>query len=412
MSGDSSGSVGYRDVFTHRLARRMWIATTISYFGDFIGLGALLYVAYERSGGRPLGPAAVFAVQAIPAVAVAGALGPWLDRIPRIAGLISLCLIGAAALALPLAFGGLWPVLTTAAIIGAVRTAFNSVRSGTMADGVPRPIRARLLGLMNVSYETCEVIGYVAGSAVAIAIGAVPALAADAGTFLVAAALFSGLRVPAAAGPRRRSSISSGIRAIFGDQTLAVLAPVLWVGIAMGALPATLATTALHGTYRGWVPAAMAAGAAGLGIAGTITGRSSLAERVAGQLRYIVAGGIMFALTGIGVAFTPLVIVAGNFAVGAGTGWIIAAQTTFMLVIPPARMAHVTSTMIASLIALEGVGAVVFGTVANSLGVSAAYLLAGVAEMTAGLAGIGYARLHPRVLDITRAQPAPSPAEP
>jgi hypothetical protein len=170
MSDDSSGSVGYRDIFAHRLAGRLWVAATVSYFGDFIGLGALLYAAYERSGGRPLGPAAVFAVQAVPAVAVAAALGPWLDRIPRIAGLISLCLIGAAALALPLAAPGLWPVLATAAIIGAVRTAFNSIRSGTMADGLPRPLRARLLGLMNVSYETCEVIGYVAGSGVAIAI--------------------------------------------------------------------------------------------------------------------------------------------------------------------------------------------------------------------------------------------------
>jgi hypothetical protein len=411
MSDDSSGSVGYRDIFAHRLAGRLWVAATVSYFGDFIGLGALLYVAYERSGGRPLGPAAVFAVQAVPAVAVAAVLGPWLDRIPRIAGLVSLCLIGAAALALPLAAPGLWPVLATAAIIGAVRTAFNSVRSGTMADGLPRPLRARLLGLMNVSYETCEVIGYVTGSGVAIAIGAAPALAADAGTFLVAAALLLGLRVPPAARPRQRSSISTGIRAIFGDQTLAMLAPVAWVGLAMGALPAALATTALHGSYRGWVPAAMAACAAGLGLAGTIAGRSNLAERVAGQLRYIVVGGMLFALTGIGVAVTPLLIVAGNFAVGAGMGWIIAAQTTFMLVIPPARMAHVTSTMIASLIALEGVGAVVFGTVANSLGVSVAYLLAGVAQMAAGLAGLRYAHQRPQALDITRPQLTPSPAK-
>ena len=408
MSGDG-GSVSYRDIFAHRLAGRLWVAATVSYFGDFIGLGTLLYMGYERSGGRPLGPAAVFAVQAIPAVAVAAVLGPWLDRIPRITGLTSLCLIGTSALALPLAAPGLWPVLTTAAIIGAVRTAFNSIRSGTMADGLPRPLRARLLGLMNVSYETCEVIGYGAGSGVAIAIGAGPALGADAATFLAAAALFTGLRVPAAASTRQRLSISAGIRAIFGDQTLAMLAPVAWVGLAMGALPAALATSALHGSYRAWVPTAMAAGAAGLGVAGTITGRSNLAERVGGQLCYIVAGGMLFVLTGLGVALTPLLIVAGNLAVGAGMGWIVAVQTTFMLVIPPARMAHVTSTMIASLIVLEGAGAVIFGAVANSLGVSVAYLLAGGGQMAAGLTGLRYVQQRPRVLDIARTPPGDPP---
>lgn len=402
MSDADGGTAGYRDVFSHALAARLWVAATISYFGDFIGLGALLYAAYERSGYRPLGPAAVFAIQAVPAVAVAAALGPWLDRVPRIAGLISLCLTGAAALALPLAVPGLWPVLAAAAIIGAVRTAFNSIRSGTMADGVPRHIRVRLIALFSVSYETCEVIGYFTGSAVAIASGTGPALAADAATFLAAAVLFTGVRPPAPARSRQPSSLSTGIREIFSDQTLAVLAPVAWVGLAMGALPAALATTALHGSYRGWVPAAMAAGAAGLGAAGTVAGRTGLAEQVAGQLCYIAAGGGLFVLTGLGMTATPLAVVAGNLAIGAGMGWSVATQGTFVLVIQPARMAHVTSTMIASLIALEGIGAVAFGAAANSLGAGAAYSLAGGVEAAAGMAGIAYARLRPQALDIAR----------
>jgi hypothetical protein len=128
MSGGDARPARYQDVFSHPLARRLCVADAISYLGDFVGLGALLLVAYDRSGGRPLGPAAVFGVQAIPAVLVATGIGPWLDRIPRIKGLASLCLIGAAAMSLPLIFGGLWPVLATAAIIGSVRTAYNSWR--------------------------------------------------------------------------------------------------------------------------------------------------------------------------------------------------------------------------------------------------------------------------------------------
>ncbi|HEY3957841.1 MAG TPA: hypothetical protein VGM53_31115, partial [Streptosporangiaceae bacterium] len=111
MSDGEVRPARYQDVFGHSLARRLVVADAISYLGDFVGLGALLLVAYDRSGGRPLGPAAVFGVQALPAVLVATGIGPWLDRIPRIKGLASLCLTGAAALCLPLIFGGLWPVL-------------------------------------------------------------------------------------------------------------------------------------------------------------------------------------------------------------------------------------------------------------------------------------------------------------
>lgn len=392
----------YRDVFTDPLAWRLLVAATISYLGDFVGLGALLLIAYDRSGHRALGPATVFAVQAVPAVAVAAAVGPWLDRIPRIKGLAVLCLIGAAALSLPFLFAGLAPVLATAAIIGAVRTLYNSIRSGAIADNVPRGIRGRLLAGMNVSYQASEVIGFSVGSSITILIGAGPALTGDAATFLASALLLAGLRVSRPPGSRRRSSPTAGLQTIFADPTLRVLAPIAWVGFAMGALPATAAIMALRGSYRGWVPAAMAAGAAGLAIAGTIVGRTRLATHVPGQFRYIMASGTFFMLTGLSLHLTPLLIVAGNFAVGAGTGWIIAAQTTFVLVVVPDRMAHVTSTMIAGLIALEGAGAVIFGAVASSLGVSAAYLVAGATLLAAGLTGLRYTRLRPEVLDIRR----------
>jgi len=402
MSEGDGEPVRYRDVFSHPLARRIWLTSSISNFGDFIGLGALLLVAYNRSGDRPLGPAAIFAVQAVPAIVIATMIGPWLDRIPRIRGLVSLCLTGAACLALPVLFRGLWPVLVTAAILGGVRTAFNSIRSGAIADSVTRQLRGRLLALTNLSYQVSEVSGYFTGSTVVIVIGADPALAADAVTFVVAAILLAGLAIPPPSGARRRSSLTTGIRTIFGDQTLAVLAPVAWVGLTMGAIPATLATTALRGSYRGWVPVAMAACAAGIAVGGVITGRTDLAEKIRGQILYIIAGGACFALTAAALTLTPLLLIAGNFAAGAGMAWTIATQTTFVLVIAPDRMAHATSTMIASLIALEGLGAVAFGAVAGSLGVPAAYLLAGLTQLTAGIIGLALTRLRPRILDISR----------
>lgn len=408
MSTNDGNRARYRDVYTQPLALRLWLAATFSFFGDYIGLGALLLVAYDRSGGRPLGPAAVFAVQALPAVAVATAIGPWLDRIPRIAGLVSLCLIGAVSLALPLVFGGLWPVFATAAILGGSTTAFNSIRSGAIAEGVPLNVRGRLLALISLSLQVAEVMGYFAGSTVAITIGPRPALVADAATFVLAAVLLAGARVPRPSGTRRRSSLTAGISTIFTDPTLAILTPVAWIGLTVAMLPATLAAAALHGPYRGWVPAALAAGAAGLAISGTAIGRSSMPERVLSQFWCIAAGGAMFLLAAGGLQLDPPLLVAGNFAIGLGMGWNVAAQTTFVLVIDPDRIANVTSVMIASLIALGGLGALAFAAAASSLGVPAAYLLAGVVQVACGLAGVGYGRTRPRALDLSRPKRAES----
>jgi MFS family permease len=406
------GTVRYRAVFTDPTAWRIWTAATISYFGDFVGLGALLLAGYTRSGGHPLGSAAVFGIQAVPAFAVSVGIGPWLDRIPRRAGLITLSLLGGAAVALPIIASGLWAVLVAAAVIGGIRTAFNSIRTGAIADGVPRSVRGRLVALLSTSNQIAEVVGYVAGSSVAIAIGTGTALAADAATFVAAAALLAGLRLPAVSRFPHRASMTTGIRTIFGDRTLALLVPVAWVGLSLGAVPQSLAAAALSKTDRGWVPVALAAMAAGAAISATVVGRTALSERLLGQFACMAACGVAFMLTAVGMRVDPRLVVAGNFLIGLGFGWTVAAQTTFIHVIPVERMAHVTSTMIGSLIVLEGAGAVAAGAIAGAFGVPAAYLLGGAILTVVALAAIGYGRTHTQALDISRPHVATPTAEP
>jgi hypothetical protein len=159
---------------------------------------------------------------------------------------------------------------------------------------------------------------------------------------------------------------------------------------------------ALRKTDRAWEPAALAALAAGLAIAATEVGRTSLSERVFGQLGYITMCGVAFQLTAVGLRVDPLLVVAGNFVIGLGSAWTVAAQTTFIHVIPVERMAHVTSTMIGSLIVLEGAGALAFGAVAGAVGVPAAYLCAGAMLTVVGLAALGYGRAHPQAVDLSR----------
>src|SRR6202042_841781 len=106
-------------------------------------------------------------------------------------------------------------------------------------------------------------------------------------------------------------------------------------------------------------------------------GKTRLSERVLGEFCYIAVCGAAFMVTAAGLSADRVLLVAGNFVIGLGFGWTVAAQTTFVHVIPADRMAHVTSTMIGSLIVLEGAGAVAAGAIAGAFGGPAAYLAGG-----------------------------------
>jgi predicted MFS family arabinose efflux permease len=375
---------GYRAVLTHPVAGRLAVADALSVLGDFVGLGALLLLAYDRAGGAALGPAAVFAVQALPALLVGTVGGPFLDRIGRRAALVGSYLAGAAALLLPLLLAGLAGALTGAALLGMVRAVTVSVRSAVLAEAVPRVLRGRLQAIFAAAFQVSQVLGFASGAGVAVLVGVRAALVADMVTFAVAALLLSRLGLPPARRRDRRPPVSAGLATIFANPALAVLAPATWVGLTAGVLPETLAPVALGPAHRAWLPWTLSAAPAGTAVAAALVGRSRLPERLRAQLGYLAACGVAFAATGLLLGRHPVFLLAGNLTVGLGSGWLVAAQTTFANLAPPDRMGQVTATMIASLVVLEGVGAVSFAWVAGRWGVGPAYVVVGTMLLATG----------------------------
>ena len=248
------GTARYRAVFTDPTAWRIWTAATISYFGDFVGLGALLLAGYDPLRRAPAG----------------------IGRRLRDPGGAGVCGLGGhRALAGPHP-APRWPD----------RAEPPGRRSGFAADHVFRAVvRARRGGRHRRDQDRLQLDAGPApsptacrgpsagasspwsrrptrcprssatspGSSVAIAIGTGTALAADAVTFVIAAALLAGLRLPTPSRSRHRASMTTGIRTIFGDRTLALLVPVAWIGLSLGAVPQSLAAAALK-AERGWVP--------------------------------------------------------------------------------------------------------------------------------------------------------------
>lgn len=399
---------GYRHALRDVTVRRLWAATAVSVAGDYVAAGALMILAFERTG-LVVGPAAVFAIQALPALLSGALAGRWLDQVPRVRALVGLQLAGAVSVSLPVVAGLAWegagegilPVLAAAALLGAVRAGSVSVRSAAVAEGVPDELRGPLLGLMNTTEQSAQVVGYLAGTALAYGIGAEVALLADAASFVVASVVLSRLVLPEAAARERRPRLSAGVRDIMADPVLRLLAPLVVVTASVAALPEALAAAVAPSGHR-WAPFVFAAGPLGQATAMFLMGRDERIARPSFQLTQLAWLALGLAIASLGR--TAAWFVVANFLVGTGVAWSLGPQLTFLRRAPTARMAQITGTMIAVLIAAEGLGTPLFAVIADRAGVGAAYRLAGVLVLTSAVVGWAIKERTPAAVALDEAQ--------
>lgn len=377
-------ATGYRAALADPVARRLWIAATASVVGDYVGQGALLILAFERSGGRVIGPAALFAVTALPALLSGALAGGWLDQVPRRPALATLHLVGAGLILLPLLDDGLVIVLVAAALLGGVRAATVAVRAGALAEGVAPEIRGPTLALMNVSEQVSQVIGYVTGASVAVTIGAAPSLIGDAASFVVAAVIVASIAFPPPVPRDRRPPPTAGVSAIFRHPVLRLLAPLVWVTAAVGALPEVLAVSATADDPS-WTALVLAAGPAGTALTMLVVGRLEYVTRPSVQLIHFIWLAIALGLAAL-APNAPLLALA-NVAVGSGVAWIIGPQVTFVQVAPAERMAQISGTMLAIGIAGEGLGSLLLAGLAERSTFDRAYWWGGLMVFAAALIG-------------------------
>lgn len=375
---------GYRAALAHAVGRRVFGASAVSVLGDYVGQGALLLVAYERSGDRAIGAAALYAVSALPALLSGTLAGSWLDQIPRGRAWALLQLAGAVFISLPVLFGGLPVVFVAAGLLGAVRAATTAVRSGALADAVPDEHRGPLIGLLGTTQSLSEVIGYLSGATLTVLVGASPALVVDAATFLIGGAVIATTTFPPPHVRERRPPVLAGFREIASNPVLRLLAPLAAVTAAVASIPEVLAAEATQDAPE-WTPYILASGPLGNAIAMTLLGRLEHVRRPSVQLIHFVTLALAFGLGAFVSAPWQLLLV--NVAVGAGLAWLLGPQLTFMNEAPPERMAQVTGAMMSLLILAEGVGAPTFAALADRATVGTAYNRAGAVVLIAALLG-------------------------
>lgn len=374
------GRARLRGVLQHPVSRVLALADLVSVLGNYLALGALLWMAFERSGGQALGPAALFGIQAIPGV-IAGTVGSaWIARLPVRRSGVSMALLGAVVVLLPLFFGGLWPVLLCTFLLGLVRAVTDPMLTAGTAAGVPDRLKGPLIAWSQVSFQFAQVAGFLLGSSLAVAGLEAWALGFDLVTFLVAAALLA--RLPnldhvTLAGHRRRPG--DGLRELRRNPVARRFLPAVVAMLAVGAVPETMASSM---TEAGWLgPLTVAAAAATAGGTLVMSGRAVLRDPRRMLTLALLAP---IALAAVGTAELlgahPAVLVATTALLGVSAVWLVGVQTIWARVVAPDRIAQVTAMMVAALLVLEGLGALVVASIADTSGVPVAYAVLAVAS--------------------------------
>jgi MFS family permease len=394
---------------------RLWAAGATSLIGDWLSFVAVAVLALDGGGGA-FGLALVFAAHLLPGAMLAPVAGALVDGLDRRRVLVAADLI-AAAVTVAMTAAALAGAFAAIPLLLLVRSAATSLVPPGEAAAVRRLVgEADLLpanGVLAATWSVAYVAGMALGGAAAM-LGPALALALDATSFALAAALHATL--PALPPPAARRRLGAIVRATPGDTAaalrVAAARPELLRAV-LGKAPLGLAAGA------GWVAlnliaeearplgaAALGFGilqavrGAGTGIGPALTSRLARAGAPEPRLQAAAVATGLVAIAALAITRTalPLLVLCLVWGMGVGANWVLAHT---------ALQRHSDDAVIGRLAAFDEllvavamvVSAFAGAAAATWIGLSAAPLV-GVALAAAGL-----------VVAAAVAAPRPAPAE-
>jgi MFS family permease len=386
---------GYRKVLRQPVAARLLTAQAVSELGDFVGTAALVVLGYAASGSA-LGGAAVFTAQALLGV-LAGTLGGrFIDGAGRRSVLVGTALVGSAVVGLAALRPSVPTALAAAALLGAGRVLYQGAFAGLMKTAVPEQLQPTVLAASGVVNQLAQVFGLLVGASASLVVGVRPALALDCLSFLLAAAVLATLPPGGRAVPATRPAPLDGLRLILAHPVLRRVAGVAWVCFLAAWLPEALAPAIAPGPWGG---VAMAAAPLTGAIGFFVVGRLSLLTSVRAVLHsQLLLGGVLL-LSGVALWLRPGIptAVAVNLLLGLVAVSTFGVELAFIRHSPAASVAHINSTMVATIGLVGGVGALLGGAVAH-LGEAVPYLLVGALVTAVAGPAVIRERRRPAVL--------------
>ncbi|MFH8987526.1 MFS transporter [Streptomyces sp. NPDC017940] len=381
--------IGTRSVAWRGGFGRLWSAAALSSFGDALRKAALPLLAASLTDD-PLLIASVTACGYLPWLVFGLLGGAVADRVDQrramwMVDVVRGLLVAAFAVAVTLGHATIGLLIALALLLTTLQTLFDNAATALLPALVDRDA----LGSANARLLTGQQFagGLVAAPAVPFLMAAGPGLpyAADAATYLVAAALVASLRVPVPERPPRpagatlRSDIAHGLRALWRDRVLRGLCVATALGnVGIGALLATLVVLVTHWLHAGsgGYAAAMTAYAAGSLVGGALAGR--LARRF-GRVRSVLVAGTaqVAALVAMGTIRDIEALVVSMTLFGAmGMVWNVSSHTLMQQRPPAAVLGRVSSAFRTLAVAGAPLGAVLGGAAAALWGPRTPMLLA------------------------------------
>ena len=402
----------YREVFAVGEFRALWSAQVLSYTGDQFAQVAIAILVYGRTHSAFL-TALAYALTYLPPIAGGPLLSGLADMFPRRRVMIvcDLLRVGTVGLmAIPgLPFAVLCVLLFCTVLTG---VPFSSARTALMPDVLPgeRFVLGSAVG--NITYQASQILGFVAGAAVVAVLDPHKTLGVDAATFgLSALMVLIGVKArptPGREGAGGRSlwSISAdGIRIVFGSRVLLALLLFGWLA-GFYIIPEGLAAPyarSLHGSTL-TVGLLMAAMPLGMVIGAFLLGRVAVPSariRMMGWLAVLSCAPLIASAWD-----PPLWAVLPLWALaGAGGAYQLAAAAAFVQALLPATRARAFGVAQSGLCAVQGLGILAGGAMAQAIGAPLAVGLAGLLGVTAAtMLAMSWTHLRGRLIQAQRGE--------
>jgi MFS family permease len=394
MSQQAAEHLERSSLWRHRPYLLLWLAETISQTGAQISLVAVPLTAITTLHAGPTEVGLLTALQYAPVFLITLVAGAWLDQhrrrpvlvVTNLARFLLIMLIPVSYLTDLLSLGLLYLVTFSVGLLTAVSDVAYLVYLPTLVSREQLiEANAKLEGVYSVAQ-----IGGPGLGGVLVQLAAAPlALVANAGTYLLAALTFLGIRTPEAVErPERkrrpmRAEIADGLRAILGHRVLRLLAVqgavynlfeqivltlyllfgVRDLRLGAGALGVIL-TTASVGGLLGALVARRAAAAFG-------TGRC-----IVGSMVVAAAGLVVVPLAPATPVLAIVVLITGFVVYGFGLGiFNVHSLSVRTALAPPGLLGRITATFRLIIYSTLPIAALLAGVVGNLVGIRAAIML-------------------------------------
>ena len=372
-------------MFAFREFRGLWSAQALSYTGDQVAQVAIAVLVYGKTGSAFLTTLA-YALTYIPPIVGGPLLSGLADLFPRHRVMITLDLIRCglvAVMALPqMPFAGLCALLFGTVTLG---PPFSAARSALLPDVLPPEKFLTGSAIGNVTFPISQIAGFMLGAGAVAALGPNGALALDALSFGLSAAIVARWVEPRPA-PARDTEAQPSVLAltragavlIFRDRTLRTLVFFGWLAgfaVVPEGLAAPYARTLGGGPLTvGLLMAAMPAGT----LVGTFAighlARPSDRMRPMGWLAMLSCAPLIVSLL-----HPPFWLVLALWVLaGAGGAYQLAAAAAFVRALPASGRARAFGIAQSGLLAAQGLGILAGGALAQRVGAQAAVALAGL----------------------------------